>query len=272
MLSRLRFHMNMDDYTHFFLTEDRKLSSTGQHCSGFLRVLYDILLRLSYDGKVPIYHCRMSMVDGLDICETSITIPLNPADLWMETIISSEIDTTVERTAHVALTSLCESRLTATTTMSIALFPIRNQENPLWKQRLEVVSDLKGHHVNAGMDAMAKYSQYLFNLQDNTARTIMQQHMRLTAYDEHNTAISHELKQLKCENALLCSVTLPPLDQDCELKDRGGPQQGERCLGLEAANICALSAKFSVFGGLLLKVHSEFLQDFKAYHRALEEG
>jgi hypothetical protein len=36
----------------------------------------------------------------------------------------------------------------------------------------------------------------------------MQQCMHLTTYDEHNTAISHELDQLKQENALLRSGTL----------------------------------------------------------------
>jgi hypothetical protein len=46
----------------------------------------------------------------------------------------------------------------------------------------------------------------------------MQQSMWLTTYDEHNTTISRELEQLKQENALLHSGTLPPLDQDCELK------------------------------------------------------
>jgi hypothetical protein len=42
--------------------------------------------------------------------------------------------------------------------------------------------------------------------------------MRLSAYDEHNTAISQDLEQLKQENALLHSGTLPPSDQDRELK------------------------------------------------------
>jgi hypothetical protein len=96
--------------------------------------------------------------------------------------------------------------------MLIVLFLIQNQENPMWKQHLEAVSDPKGPHFNTGMAAMAKYVQYLFNLQHNTARTIMQQHMCLTTYDEHNTTISSELEQLKHENALLHSGTLPPLD------------------------------------------------------------
>jgi hypothetical protein len=69
--------MNMDDYPHFFLAEDGKLCSVGQHCPRFPRVLYDALLRLGYDREIPIYRCRLSMVDGLDIFETSVMITLN---------------------------------------------------------------------------------------------------------------------------------------------------------------------------------------------------
>jgi hypothetical protein len=174
-------------------------------------VLYDALLYLGYDREVPIYRYRLSMTNGLDICETNVTIPFNQEDPWTETIVGSEPNSTIEQTAHVALTSLCESHITATTTM-------QNQENPMWKQHLEAVSDLKVPHLSAGMAVMARYMQYLFNLQHNTARTVMQQRMRLTTYDEHNTSISHELEQLKQENALFHSGTLPPSDQDHELK------------------------------------------------------
>jgi hypothetical protein len=88
----------------------------------------------------------------------------------------------------------------------------------VWKKHLEAVSGLEGPNCGAGMAVMAKYAQYLFNLQYNTARTVMQQRMRLTAYDEHNITISHKLEQLKQENALLHSRTLPPTDQHHELK------------------------------------------------------
>jgi hypothetical protein len=40
---------------------------------------------------------------------------------------------------------------------------------------------------------------------------------------------------------------------------------------LGATIICSPSAKFSWFGGILSKVYSELLQDFKTYHRAIEE-
>jgi hypothetical protein len=99
--------MNMDDYPHFFLTEDMRLCSMGQHCPGFPRVLYDALLRLGYDREVPIYRCRLSMVDGLDVCETSVMILLNPTEPWMGTIVNSDPDTTIEQTAHVALSPPC---------------------------------------------------------------------------------------------------------------------------------------------------------------------
>jgi hypothetical protein len=139
-------------------------------------------------------------------------IPLNQTVLWMGTVVGSELNTTVEQTTDIALTSLCVSHLATTTAMPIALFPIQNQENPVWKQRLEAMSDLEGPHFNAGMAVMTKYTQYLFNLQHNTTMTVMQQCMRLTTYDEHNITISHELEQLKHENALLRGGTLPPSD------------------------------------------------------------
>jgi hypothetical protein len=82
----------------------------------------------------------------------------------MGTVIDSESDTTVEQTTHITLTSLCESRLAATAAMSTVLFLIQNQENRVWKQRLEAMSDLEGPHLNTSMAAMAKYVQYLFNL------------------------------------------------------------------------------------------------------------
>jgi hypothetical protein len=89
-------------------------------------VLYNTLLHLGYNGDVPIYRCYQSMVDGLDICETSVRRPLNPTEPWMGTVIGSEPNTTIEQTAHIAQTSLCESRLAATAAMPIALFPIQN--------------------------------------------------------------------------------------------------------------------------------------------------
>jgi hypothetical protein len=80
------------------------------------------------------------------------------------------------------------------------------------------MSDLEGCHFHVGMTSLAKYAQYLFNLQHNTARIDLQQHMHLIASEEHTTATSHELERLRHENAILHSGALPPLEQDHELK------------------------------------------------------
>jgi hypothetical protein len=58
-------------------------------------------------------------------------------------IIGSEPDTGIEMMAHVAFISLCEDRLTTSSALPIALLPIRDQENPVWQQRLATVSDLR---------------------------------------------------------------------------------------------------------------------------------
>jgi hypothetical protein len=44
------FQMELNDYPHFDLAEAGRLCSMGQHCPGFLRVLYDALVHLAYDG------------------------------------------------------------------------------------------------------------------------------------------------------------------------------------------------------------------------------
>jgi hypothetical protein len=60
------FRMEWNDYPHFDLAEDGTLCSTGQHCLGFPRVLYDALIRLGYDGDASVYCCRLSMAHGID--------------------------------------------------------------------------------------------------------------------------------------------------------------------------------------------------------------
>jgi hypothetical protein len=139
-----------------------------------------------------------------------VVIPLNPTEPWMTTVIGIELDETVEQTAQVALTSLCETRLTDTAAMPIVLFPICNQEDPVWKQCLEVVSNPEGPHFHAGMAALAGYAQCTFNLQASTGRTIMRQHL-------HSSSLEQHVEELRRANAILHSGMPPPSNQDREL-------------------------------------------------------
>jgi chromosome segregation ATPase len=69
------------------------------------------------------------------------------------------------------------------------------------------------------MTSLARYPQYLFNLQHNTARTGMQQRTHLMAYKESATAATHEIERLRHENAILRSGARPPSEQDHELQE-----------------------------------------------------
>jgi hypothetical protein len=81
------------------------------------------------------------------------------------------------------------------------------------------MSNLEGPHFHAGMTSLARYAQYLFNLQRNNTRTSMQQCTRLTAYKESAATITHEIERLRHENAILRSGAHPPSEQDCELQE-----------------------------------------------------
>jgi hypothetical protein len=105
-----------------------------------------------------------SIVANYPWCEVSVTIPFNPSEPSSGSVIGSEPDTGIEMMVHIDITSLCEDRLAATAALSIALLPIRNQENPISQQRLEATFDLRGPHFYTGMTSLARYAQYLFNL------------------------------------------------------------------------------------------------------------
>jgi hypothetical protein len=175
------FQMELNNYPHFYLTEDGRLCSMGQHCLGFLRVLYDALIHLGYDGDALVYRCRLSMAHGLDKCKVNTMIPFDLMEPWSGFVIGSEPDTSVEMMSHIALTSLCEDYLAATATLHIAILPIQNLENPVWQRCLEAVFDLESPHFHTRMTLLARYVQYLSNLQHNITRTGMEQRMHLTA-------------------------------------------------------------------------------------------
>jgi hypothetical protein len=206
--------MKLNDYPHFYLTEDCRMCSTGQHCPGFLRVLYDAHIHLGYDGDAPVYRCRLSMAHGLDKSEISVMIPLDPTEPWSGSAIDSEPDTGIEMMAHITLTTLCKDRLAATVALPIMLLLIRNQENPMWQLCLEAMSDLEGPYFDTGMTLLARYVQYMFNLQHNTVRIGMQQRMRLTAYEKSTATTTHEIERPRHENVILHSGARPHAEQD----------------------------------------------------------
>jgi hypothetical protein len=121
-------------------------------------VLYDTLIRLGYNGDAPVYRCRLSTAHGMDQCEVSVTIPFDPMEPWLGSVIGSEPNTGVELMVHMALTSLCEDRLAATAALPIVVLLIWNQENPIWQQCLEPMYNLMGPHFHVGMTSLAVHA------------------------------------------------------------------------------------------------------------------
>jgi hypothetical protein len=88
------------------------------------------LVQFGYDRSIPIYCCHPFQAHGLNVCVVRVEICFDPIAPWNGAVVGSEVDDIVEKMAHVALTSLYERSLTATTDTPIVLFHIRNQEDP----------------------------------------------------------------------------------------------------------------------------------------------
>jgi hypothetical protein len=124
----------------------------------FLYLLFELLIMGLVIFLCLVYHCLLSTAHGMDQCEVSMTIPYDPMKPRLGSVIDSEPDTGVELMDHITLTSLCEDRLAATATLPIALLPIQNPGNPVWQQRLEAASNLKGPHFHAEMTSLVSYA------------------------------------------------------------------------------------------------------------------
>jgi hypothetical protein len=200
----------MDDYPHCTLGEDGWLRTTGRHRPGFPRLLLDALVRIGYDGPIPEYRCRPFQKHGLACCEVRVEIPVDPETPWTGTVVGGDLDESVERMAHLALTALCEQRLPDTAGLAIALYPIRDQDEPEWQQRLEAICDVTRELFHAGWAQMAKYARYMFNLQIETTRIVAAQRTRMNEYERLAITADLHRERLERENHALrqgaCSV------------------------------------------------------------------
>jgi hypothetical protein len=50
----------------------------------------------------------------------------------------------------------------------------------MWMQRLQAMTNLEGPQFHPDLAAMIEYAQYMFNLQQNTIKTVVQQRLLLT--------------------------------------------------------------------------------------------
>jgi chromosome segregation ATPase len=89
---------------------------------------------------------------------------------WFTTAQGDDIDVTLERAAHQALTEFCERHLPVLGDTAIALLPVRNEGNAVWRERVTAISDPEFLTHHAGWALTARYTQHVSSvLQEVTA-------------------------------------------------------------------------------------------------------
>jgi hypothetical protein len=117
----------MVDYS-YCTYEDDWLRTRGLHHHGSPMFLWDTLVQTGYGEEVPEYRGWLYMEHGLPHCEVHVDIQSLPVfpngSPWSRWVIGNDMDTAMEKAAHVALTALCSQRLLDTTVTSISLYLI----------------------------------------------------------------------------------------------------------------------------------------------------
>jgi hypothetical protein len=83
---------------------------------------------------------------------------------WFTTARDDDLDDTLERAAHQALTEFCECHLLVLDDTAIALLPFQNEGNMVWSERVAAIGDPEflTHHV--GWAHTARYAQHVSSL------------------------------------------------------------------------------------------------------------
>jgi hypothetical protein len=163
----------MDDYPNATLRSDRWLRCDRLHCPGFPTLLRDVLHRFGYK-RTPMYRGHLYHEFGHGRCEVHVHVPTHPFDPSMTARFTmatgNNLDDTLERAAHQALTEFCERHLSDLNDTVVALFPIRNEGNAAWSERLAAVGNPERSTYHVGWAFIACYAQYVSSmLQEVTA-------------------------------------------------------------------------------------------------------
>jgi chromosome segregation ATPase len=89
---------------------------------------------------------------------------------WFTMARGDDLDDTLERATHQALTEFCERHLPVLGDAAIALLPVQNEGNAVWSERMVAIGnpELLTHH--AGWALNARYAQHVSSrLQEVTA-------------------------------------------------------------------------------------------------------
>jgi hypothetical protein len=134
----------MDNYPYATLEADGWIHYDGLHHLGFPTLFWDVLHCFSHTGT-PSYRGRLYREFGRGRCEVHVDVPAQPSDpgmtAWFTTTTGDDLNDTLERAAHQALTEFCECHLPGLASTTIALFSVQNKGNTAWSESLATVGD-----------------------------------------------------------------------------------------------------------------------------------
>jgi hypothetical protein len=164
----------MDDYPYATIGVDGWFCCDGLHRLGFPTLLRDVLHRFGYTGLLA-YRGHPYRQFGLGHCKVHVDILAHLTDptmtAWFTTARSDDLDDTLERAAHQALTEFCEGHLPVLGDTIIALLLIRNEGNTVWSERVTAIDDpeLPTHHAGGALTAC--YAQHVSSLLQEVTAT-----------------------------------------------------------------------------------------------------
>jgi hypothetical protein len=157
--------------------------------------------------EIPVYHGHLYREFGRRRREVHVDIPAHPSDLgmmaWFTTATDDDLDDTLEMTAHHALTEFCEHHQPGLAGTAVALFPIQNEGNTAWSERLAAVGDPECSAYHAGWAFVARYVQRMSVMFQEVTVTGAYQCLRLEEYDHQVSAKNHLIKDIQKGNCEL---------------------------------------------------------------------
>jgi hypothetical protein len=119
---------------------------------------------------------------------------------WFTTARGDDLDDTLERAAHQALTEFCERHLPVLGDTAIALLPVRNEGNAVWSECVTAISDPEFPTHHAGWALTARYAQHVSSLVQEVTATGAHLRLRLEECADQVKAKNRVVKDIQKGN------------------------------------------------------------------------
>jgi hypothetical protein len=116
---------------------------------------------------------------------------------WFTTTQGDDLNDTLERATHQALTEFCECHLPVLGDTAIALLPVRNEGNVVWSDRVATIGNPEFLTHHAGWVLTTYYSQHMSSLLQEVTATGTHLRLRLEECAGQVKAKNHIVKDIQ---------------------------------------------------------------------------